>query len=121
MPHVDKLILEMLANRTLPTCIQSNIVAFCGHILPEQDVIKEVPSAKHIQNMRTVQQLECKSLNKKHKERIMKGKEKQSSLATDYRYKLKVKMNVFKFVNHNLFKLTSFLSHFIILGLSYTD
>ena len=25
LPHVDKLILEMLANRTPPTCIQANI------------------------------------------------------------------------------------------------
>ena len=55
MSHVEKLILEMLANRTPPTCIQSNIVAFCGHILPGQDIIKEIPSVKHIRNMRTVQ------------------------------------------------------------------
>ena len=62
MPHVEKLILEMLANRTPPTCIQSNIVAFCGHILPGQDIIKEIPSVKHIRNMRTVQLTIAKTL-----------------------------------------------------------
>jgi len=62
LPHVEKLILEMLANRTPPTCIQSNIIAFCGHILPGQDVVKEVPSVKHIKNMRTVQLTIAKTL-----------------------------------------------------------
>ena len=52
----------MLANRTPPTCIQLNIVAFCGHILPGQDIIKEIPSVKHIWNMRTVQLTIAKTL-----------------------------------------------------------
>ena len=62
MPHVEKLILEMLANRTPPTCIQSNIVAFCGHILPGHDIMEEIPSVKHIRNMRTVQLTIAKTL-----------------------------------------------------------
>jgi len=56
------LILEMLANRTPPTCIQSNIVACCGHILPGQDITKEIPGVKHVWNMRTVQFTIAKTL-----------------------------------------------------------
>ena len=53
--HVEKLILEMLANRTPPSLIQANIVSFCSHFLPGYDVIKELPCVKHIRNMRTAQ------------------------------------------------------------------
>lgn len=53
MPHVDKLILEMLTNRTPPTCIQANLVAMAELLCPNMDVIKELPSLKHIKNLRT--------------------------------------------------------------------
>ena len=60
--HVEKLILEMLANRTPPSSIQANIVSFCSHILPGQDVIEELPCVKHIRDMRTVQLTVAKTL-----------------------------------------------------------
>ncbi len=53
-PLVDKLILEMLANRTPPTCIQSNILAVADTILPEKQVVEELPCVKHIRDMRVV-------------------------------------------------------------------
>jgi hypothetical protein len=54
LPHVDKLILEMLANRTPPSCIQANIFAMSRVLQPEQDIVKELPSLNHIKNLRTV-------------------------------------------------------------------
>jgi hypothetical protein len=54
LPHVDKLILEMLANRTLPSCIQANIFAMSQVLQPEQDIVKELSSLKHIKKLRTV-------------------------------------------------------------------
>ena len=60
--HVEKLILEMLANRTPPSSIQANIVSFCSHILPGQDVVEELPCVKHIRDMRTVQLTVAKTL-----------------------------------------------------------
>ena len=62
MPHVDKLILEMLSNRTPPTCIQANIYAMSRWLLPNHDVVIELPSLKHIKNLRTVLCLVTKSL-----------------------------------------------------------
>ena len=53
LSHVDKLILEMLTNRTPPTCIQANLVAMAELLCPGMDVIKELPSLKHIKNLRT--------------------------------------------------------------------
>lgn len=52
-PHVDKLIMEMLVNRTPPTCIQANIFAMARVLFPEVDVVLELPSLRHIQKMRT--------------------------------------------------------------------
>ena len=60
--HVEKLILEMLANRTPISSIQANIVSFCSHILPGQDVVEELPCVKHIRDMRTVQLTVAKTL-----------------------------------------------------------
>jgi len=60
--HVEKLILEMLANRTPPSSIQANIASFCSHILPGQDVIEELPYVKHVRDMRTVQLTVAKTL-----------------------------------------------------------
>ncbi len=54
LPAVDKLILEMLSNRTPPTCIQANIYAMARVLHPDVDVVKELPSVKHIKNLRTV-------------------------------------------------------------------
>jgi hypothetical protein len=54
LPHVDKLILELLANRTPPLCIQANISAMSRVIHPEQDIVKDLPSLKHIKNLWTV-------------------------------------------------------------------
>jgi len=54
LPHVDKLILEMHANRTPPTCIQANIYAMARAICPDYDVVRELPSLKHIKGLRTV-------------------------------------------------------------------
>ena len=54
LPHVDKLIIEMLSNRTQPSCIQANIFAMSRTLQPEQDIIKELPSLKYIKNLCTV-------------------------------------------------------------------
>ena len=54
LPHVDKLIIEMLANRTQPSCIQANMFAMSHTLQPEQDIVKELPSLKYIKNLCTV-------------------------------------------------------------------
>jgi hypothetical protein len=54
LPHVDKLILELLANQTPPSCIQANIFAMSRVIHPEQDIVKDLSSLKHIKNLQTV-------------------------------------------------------------------
>jgi len=53
MHHVDKCILEMLSNRTPPACKQANIFAAAKALHPDIDVVKELPSLKHIKNLRT--------------------------------------------------------------------
>ena len=53
LPHVDKLILEMLANRTPPMCIQANIFAMSRVLHLEIDIVRELPSLKHIKSLRT--------------------------------------------------------------------
>jgi len=45
-----------------PSSIQANIISFCSHILPSQDVIEELTCVKHIRNMRTVQLTVAKML-----------------------------------------------------------
>ena len=62
MPHVDKLILELLANRTQPSCVQSNILVVANVIHPTWDVIKELPSRRYIRSARTVLTRVAKSL-----------------------------------------------------------
>jgi hypothetical protein len=54
LPHVDKLILELLANQTPPSCIQAIIFAMSRVIHPEQDIVKDLPSLKHTKNLRMV-------------------------------------------------------------------
>ena len=54
MPHVDKLIVEMLANRTPAPSIQKNILAMACVIHPNLNIVHELPSLKHIRNMRTI-------------------------------------------------------------------
>ena len=44
----------MHANRTPPSCIQANIYAMARALFPNHDVVVELPSLKHIKNMRTV-------------------------------------------------------------------
>ena len=51
--RVDKLILEMLYNRTPPTCIQANTLATACAFFPGGDIVKEIPCVKYIRNMRT--------------------------------------------------------------------
>ena len=53
-PQVDKLCIEMLANRTPPTCIQANIVAVAHTICPNMKIVEELPSLKHIRHLGTV-------------------------------------------------------------------
>ena len=43
-PHVDKLVLEMLANRTKPICVQANILVCAKVIHPNWEVVKELSS-----------------------------------------------------------------------------
>ena len=62
LPHVDKLILEMLANHTPPSCIQANIYAMAKVILPGVDAVKDLPSLNHIKNLRTKLWLLTKTL-----------------------------------------------------------
>jgi len=49
---VTQLVLEMLAHRTPPSCIPSNIVSVSRIILPHYDVIKDVPSIDFIRRSR---------------------------------------------------------------------
>ena len=53
-PQVDKLCIEMLANRTPPRCIQANIVAMAHIICPNMKIVEELPSLKHIRHLGTV-------------------------------------------------------------------
>ena len=62
LPHIDKLIIEMLANRTPPTCIQANIFAMSRALHSKQDIVRELPSVQHIKNMRTVLSIITKTL-----------------------------------------------------------
>lgn len=62
LPHVDKLILEMLSNRTPPTCVQANIYAAAKAMFPDFNIVTELPSLKHIKNMRTTLWLVTKTL-----------------------------------------------------------
>ena len=52
LPHVDKLVIEMLANRTPPSCIQANLYAMAKVIFPNDIVVKELPSLKYIKDLR---------------------------------------------------------------------
>jgi hypothetical protein len=53
LPHVDKLAMEMVANRTLPTCIQACLYAMVKTLSPHYDIVLEFPSLTHIKNLRT--------------------------------------------------------------------
>ena len=53
-PMVNKLVIEMLANCTSPTCIQSNILAVSSALFPTRQVMQELPSISHIRDMRVV-------------------------------------------------------------------
>lgn len=49
---VTQLVLEMLSHRTPPSCISANILSVCKIILPNHDVVKEVPSVDFIRSCR---------------------------------------------------------------------
>ena len=49
MPHVDKCIIEMLANRTQPSCVQANILVVCKILHPTREVVKSLLSLRYIQ------------------------------------------------------------------------
>ncbi len=48
LPYIDKRIIEMLANRTPPTCVQANLYAMAKVIMPNFEVIKELPRLCYI-------------------------------------------------------------------------
>jgi hypothetical protein len=50
--HADKLIMEMLANRTPPTCIQANLYAMAKVIHPDFNIVTDLPSLKYIKDLR---------------------------------------------------------------------
>ena len=52
----------MLTNRTPPNCIQANIYAMARVLFPNQNIVIELPSLKHIKNLQTVLSLITKSL-----------------------------------------------------------
>ena len=54
MPHVDKCIVEMLSNRTQPSCIQANMLVMARVIHPTYELVKALPSLRYIQASRTV-------------------------------------------------------------------
>ena len=62
LPHVDKLVMEMLAYRTPPSCIQANLLAMARTLNAKSEVIKEIPCRKHIQNLRSVLAIQTKTL-----------------------------------------------------------
>ena len=49
---VTQLVLEMLSHRTPPSCISANILSVVKVILPNYEVIKEVPSVEFIRSCR---------------------------------------------------------------------
>ena len=54
LPHVDKCIIEMLANRTQPSCVQANILVAAKIFHPTYKIVKELPSLWYIQASQTV-------------------------------------------------------------------
>ena len=52
----------MLSNRTPPTCVQANIYAVTKAMFPDFNIVTELPSLKHIKNMRTTLWLVTKTL-----------------------------------------------------------
>ena len=49
-----KLILNWLANRTPPSCIQVHLLSMTLAINPNFEVVKEIPCVRHIQVIHTV-------------------------------------------------------------------
>ena len=62
LPHVDKLVMEMLAYRTPPSCIQANLLAMARTLNAKSKVIEEIPCRKYIQNLRSVLAIQTKIL-----------------------------------------------------------
>jgi hypothetical protein len=52
--ELDKLVMELLANRCPPTSIQACILIMARSLSPGHDVVRELPCLKTIRNMRTV-------------------------------------------------------------------
>ena len=74
-PGVDKLILEMLSNRTPPSCIPSNIVACAKCFLPNSKVVKELPCVKYIRELRDVMKILTRTLSAMEVGRSLKIKQ----------------------------------------------
>ena len=54
LPHVDKCIIKMLANRTHPSYVQANILVAAKIFHPTYKIVKELPSLRYIQASWTV-------------------------------------------------------------------
>ena len=52
--EVDKLVMELLANRCPPTSIQACILVMARSLSPGRDIVRELPCLRSIRNMRTV-------------------------------------------------------------------
>ena len=52
----------MLSNRMPPTCTQANIYAVAKALYPDGDVVVDLPSLKHIKDLRTTLWLVTKTL-----------------------------------------------------------
>jgi hypothetical protein len=63
---VDKLILEILSKWAAPTCVQANIYVVAKTLFPGVDIVKKLPSLKHIKDLRTTLLLVTKTLAASH-------------------------------------------------------
>ena len=52
--NTDKLILNWIANRTPPSCIQVNLLSMALAINPNFELVKEIPFVRHMQVLSTV-------------------------------------------------------------------
>lgn len=55
--------MEMLANRTPPTCIQANLYAMAKVIHPDFNIVSDLPSLKYIKDLRIPLYTVAKSLS----------------------------------------------------------
>ena len=62
-PQNDKINMEMVANLTPPTCIQTNIFSMACVMNPSFDVVQELPFLKYIDGIRSVLLCTVKTLS----------------------------------------------------------